>query len=358
MYVIFSGKDAVECMQRFDRILGILLFLRSKQSVSAAELARHFEVSTRTIYRDLEILSTLGVPLYAERGRQGGVRLLPGYFLPPLMFTQSEAIALLLGLTLQRSLRATPFPTEIAMAEKKLLAALPDTLRSLLTKAEKLVGFEKTPGDIFHPEPSHQEPAVITMPQEQADLQQSKTISTFFQAVLDGNLVLIQYASPYRTHPSEVLVEPLGLLWDRDRWYLAGRRAEREQPVRLWRADRVVQIKPRQSMVTVQNEFDVRELLGRNWLQSAMEQWRHQAPVRIRLSCAQAERLQQDWYYRHANFEPISEDQVLMTFGEQDPTVVLELLRWLGPGAELIEPIAWRERVREELRQMLAYYSC
>jgi predicted DNA-binding transcriptional regulator YafY len=345
-------------MQRFDRILGILLFLRSKQSVSASELARHFEVSTRTIYRDLETLSTLGVPLYAERGRQGGVRLLQGYFLPPLMFTQSEAIALLLGLTLQRSLRAIPFPTEIAMAEKKLLAALPDTLRSLLTKAEKLVGFEKTPSDIFHPEPAPQEPLMSDMfTAEQAELYQSKTLSTFFQAVLDGNLVIMQYASPYRTHTSEVLAEPLGLLWDRDRWYLAGRSAERERPLRLWRADRVIQIKPRQPMVTVQNEFDVRELLGRNWLQPAMEQWMHQAPVKIRLSCAQAERLQQDWYYRHANFEPITEDQVLMTFGEQDPTVVLELLRWLGPGAELVEPMAWRERIREELRQMLAYYT-
>jgi predicted DNA-binding transcriptional regulator YafY len=355
--VIFSGKETVERMQRFDRILGILLFLRSKQSVSASELARHFEVSTRTIYRDLETLSILGVPLYAERGRQGGVRLLQGYFLPPLMFTQSEAIALLLGLTLQRSLRAIPFPTEIEMAEKKLLAALPDTLRSLLTKAEKLVGFEKAPSDIFHPEPEYQEPPVLAMPREQADLHQSKTISTFFQAVLDGNLVLMQYASPYRTHTSEVLAEPLGLLWDRDRWYLAGRPAEQERPLGLWRADRVIQIKPRQPMVTVQNEFDVRELLGRNWLQSAMEQWRHLAPVKIRLSCAQAGRLQQDWYYRHANFEPITENQILMTFGEQNPTVVLELLRWLGPGAELIEPNAWRERMREEIKQMLASYE-
>jgi len=274
------------------------------------------------------------------------------------MFTQSEAIALLLGLTLQRSLRAIPFSTEIEMAEKKLLAALPDTLRSLLAKAEKLVVFEKTPSDIFHPEPAQQEPPVISMPQEQADQHQSKMISIFFQAVLDGNQVFMQYASPYRTHISEVPMEPLGLLWDRDHWYLAGRRLTKpERPLGLWRADRVIQIKTRQSLGTVQNEFDVRELLGRSWLRSAMEQWRQQAPVKIRLSCAQAERLQQDWYYRHANFEPITQDQVLMTFGEGNPTVVLELLRWLGPGAELIEPDAWREKMREELRQMLAYYT-
>ena len=45
-----------------------------------------------------------------------------------------------------------------------------------------------------------------------------------------------------------------------------------------------------------------------------------------------------------------------MTFGEQNPTIVLELLRWLGPGAELLEPQAWREQMREELGQMLASY--
>jgi predicted DNA-binding transcriptional regulator YafY len=345
-------------MQRFDRTLGILLFLRSKPSVSAAALARQFDVSTRTIYRDLETLSALGVPLYAERGRQGGVRLLPGYFLPPLMFTRSEAIALLLGLTLQKSLRATPFPTERDMAEKKLLAALPETLRSLLTKAEQLVGFAQTPSDIFHPEPAQQEPRVAaTRTAEEADLQQSQTISTFFQAIVDGNLVFMQYASPYRVHESSVLAEPLGLLWHRDRWYLAGRSAEREErPVGLWRADRVVQLKPRQPLVPLQHAFDVRELLGRIWLQPAMEHWRHRSPMKIRLSCAQAERLQQDWYYRHAHFEPITEEQVVMTFGEQNPTIVLELLRWLGPGAELLEPHAWRERIREELSQMLASY--
>lgn len=345
-------------MQRFDRLFGILLFLRSKPSLTAAELARQFAVSTRTIHRDLETLSTLGVPLYAERGRQGGVRLLPGYFLPPLMFTQQEAIALLLGLTLQGSLRATPFPIERAMAEKKLLAALPDTLRSLLTKAEQLVVFEQTPSDIFHPEPTQHEPEGATSrTAEEADLQQSRTISTFFQAVLDGNLVLMQYASPYQMHERSVLVEPLGLLWDRDRWYLAGRLAEREErPVRLWRADRVLQITPRRPMVPARHAFDVRALLGRTWLQSAMEQWRQLSPVKIRLSSTQAERLQADWYYRHAHFEPITEQQVIMTFGEKDPTFVLELLRWLGPGAELLEPHAWREQMREELRQMLASY--
>jgi predicted DNA-binding transcriptional regulator YafY len=87
-----------------------------------------------------------------------------------------------------------------------------------------------------------------------------------------------------------------------------------------------------------------------------MERWRQQTPVRIRLSRPQAERLRRDWYYRHAAFDRIDEQQVLMTFGEDNREVVLELLRWLGPGAELIEPKEWRRIVRDELNQMLADY--
>jgi predicted DNA-binding transcriptional regulator YafY len=63
--------------------------------------------------------------------------------------------------------------------------------------------------------------------------------------------------------------------------------------------------------------------------------------------------VQRDWYYRHAHFERRSEQDFVMTFGGNNQGFVLELLRWLGPGAELIEPKEWREAIREELRQML-----
>jgi predicted DNA-binding transcriptional regulator YafY len=342
-------------MQRFDRILGILLFLRSGQLVSASALARHFAVSTRTIYRDVEVLSALGVPVYAERGREGGFRLLEGYFLPPLMFTQGEAIALLVGLTLQRSLQATPFPTERELAEKKLLAALPDRLRAILAKAEKLIGFEPLPHDIFHPERAFPQPAA-TASLASAASTESQAISIFLQAILDGTLALMRYHSPYSAQPYDTLVEPLGLFWDRDHWYLAGKEVERQRPVRLWRADRVIEIRPRQPAFPLQTAFDVRDLLGRSWLQEAMEAWRQRVPVKIHLNAAQAERLQQDWYYHHAVFEPTTDGQVVMTFGESDPAIVLELLRWLGPGATLLEPAAWREQMRQDLQQMLAAY--
>jgi predicted DNA-binding transcriptional regulator YafY len=88
-----------------------------------------------------------------------------------------------------------------------------------------------------------------------------------------------------------------------------------------------------------------------------MDQWQRNAPVVIRLTRAQAERLQRDWYYCHAKFEESTDNQIIMTIGEDNQAIVFELLRWLGPGAELVEPKAWRTQIKEQLQQMLSIYD-
>jgi predicted DNA-binding transcriptional regulator YafY len=240
-------------------------------------------------------------------------------------------------------------------ARKKLLAAVPDRLRTTLIEANKIIGFEKLPGDIFHPEQSVSPPAEVVS--REGEAHESQVVSLFLQAILDGMAVLFQYRSPYQTKTKAFTVEPLGLFWDRDHWYLAGRLAEGEPAPRLWRADRVSEINLDRPIISHRSEFDVRDLLGRSWLKSAMARWQQLTPVKIRLTPVQAGRLQQDWYYRHAHFEPSGAEQVVMIFGEDNPAVVFELLRWLGPGAELIEPSAWRATIRAELKQMLAQYE-
>ena len=74
------------------------------------------------------------------------------------------------------------------------------------------------------------------------------------------------------------------------------------------------------------------------------------------LIAMQAKRLQQDWYYRHALFAYSDEGQIVMTFGEDNREVVMALLRWLGPGALLLEPKEWQQQIVAELQHMLAAY--
>lgn len=333
-------------MKELDRILGILLVLQSKRTASARQLAERFAVSTRTIYRDLQTMSLLGIPVYAERGRNGGIRLLDGYFLPPLMFSRSEAIALLLGMIMLRTLRAAPFQEEADTATQKLLAAVPEHLRATLARFGHIIGAELSPGDIFHPEPD--EPSSASNAQRD-----SATLTHFLQAILDGNAVRMTYQSPYRDAAMSIDAQPQGAFWDRGRWYLAGTDLERTQTQRLWRTDRVIAISPLGQTDTNSSTFDIADVLGHAWLKTAMDTWRERAPVRLRITTEQAQRLQHDWYYRFAHYEPCDDGKITMTYGERDAELVLALVRWLGPGAELLSPKEWRATLRTQLGSML-----
>lgn len=339
-------------MHRLERALGILLLLRSGNTVSAAELARRFEVSPRTIYRDVELLSAIGVPVYAEMGRNGGFRLVEGYFLPPIMFSHNEATALLVGVAMLQRLRATPFAADLATAAQKVVAALPDAVRDAMTRAEHAIGFEALPNDLLHPERS--EPGAPRLPEPDAIRHEQIVLSAFLQAIVAAHAVALSYVAPGRTDPVESVVVPRGLIWDRDRWYLVSGQVDAPARTRLWRADRVTTITLHDPLPRDLPAFDPTALLGRRWLEAAMHQWATEAPVVLSLTALQAAQLQADWYYRHARFEPQPDGRVIFTYGEDDQAVVFALLRWLGPGARLLTPASWLPAWHEQLQLMLA----
>src|SRR5439155_17082987 len=174
------------------RGFAILLLLSDGSTITAGALARRFEVTVRTIYRDIEMLSQTGVPVYAERGVQGGYRLLEGFFLPPVSFNRGETVAMLLSLALVRGLKVPPFAAALDSAERKLVAALPRHLRPLLAETRRLIGFERAATDAFHPEL----PAPAAGAPESAS--EARAVEIFLKAVLDGTRVRFIYRSPYR----------------------------------------------------------------------------------------------------------------------------------------------------------------
>lgn len=335
-------------MNRIDRAIGILLMLRSQKTVSAQALARRYEVSTRTIYRDVETLAELGIPVYAQMGRLGGFRLVDGYFMPPVMFNFREALSLLLGLTFLKGLRARPFAAEIDSTERKLLAALPDALRGQLERAPEIIGLEQLPPDLLHPERDD--------PHARSGLdaeEEGRIVSDFLSAVVEQRALEVRYHTPYMTAQTRFTALPAGVIWDRERWYLVIHRPGKTG-TRTLRADRVRGLAPAAQPIEGFPSADVRTLLDRHWLKGAMAGWAEGSPVRIRMSLANARLLMRDWYYRHALFEPDGEAHLVMSIGEDDARAVLALVRWLGPDAELLGPPAWRAKLHAELETMEA----
>src|SRR5690606_5587471 len=95
-----------------------------RTGVTAAELAKRFDVTLRTIYRDLEALQDAGMPIRADRGRGGGYALDKNYQLPPVNFTAREAAVLVALTRLASEQRLIPFPKAIERAADKVRAAL------------------------------------------------------------------------------------------------------------------------------------------------------------------------------------------------------------------------------------------
>ncbi len=337
-------------MNRIERLLGMVLLLRDGRPVSATELARRFEVSVRTVYRDIESLGLQGVPVTAEMGRAGGFKLRDGYFLPPVSLCMEEAATLLLGLLLLKRLRVVPFPEEAENAERKLMAVLPSAVRDRAARAARFIGFEKVPTDLLHREPddgNRRDAASATA--------EGAAVSLFLRALLERSRLRLRYGSAEEGTFADV--EPCAILWDRDRWYLAGRKVGRGEEVRLWRADRVADLRRGVSMHPTRDDFDVAELLDRKWMRDAMRSWKERYPSRVALNAAQAELLKSDWYYGTAEFVPCDDGRTVMVYGEAYPEIAVELIRWLGPGAELLEPAEWRSLVAADLRTMLAVYA-
>src|SRR3712207_8506857 len=117
----------------------MLELLQARGRVGGSELARRLEVGERTVRRYAEMLREMGVPVEAERGRYGAYALRPGFKLPPLMFTDEEALALALGLLSARRLGLSGAAPGVEGAQAKVERVMPEGLRERVRLFEEAV---------------------------------------------------------------------------------------------------------------------------------------------------------------------------------------------------------------------------
>ncbi|MEV0546036.1 helix-turn-helix transcriptional regulator [Nocardia salmonicida] len=204
---------------RADRLVSLVLLLRRHGRLSAETLARELEVSTRTVLRDIEALSTAGVPVYAERGRHGGFALLPGFRTELTGLNHDEALALLIAGS-RRGAQAFGLGSALASAMLKVVDALPENYREIASDAAERL--------LIDPETD-----LLSRRLDTEDL--SDTIVTEVRrAVLAGHKLRINYeavghGAEWRT------VDPIGLVTVRRQGYLLATRSGADRTYRLSR---------------------------------------------------------------------------------------------------------------------------
>src|SRR5437762_12633295 len=124
------------------RVLAVLELLQSREQISGAELADRVQVDRRTLRRYISMLEEMGIPITTEQGRYGGYRLVPGFTLPPMMFTDEEAQALSLGLIAARGLGLGDAAPAIESVQAKLDRVLPSAPKKTLAAMRESVALQ------------------------------------------------------------------------------------------------------------------------------------------------------------------------------------------------------------------------
>ncbi|MEU7932566.1 helix-turn-helix transcriptional regulator [Micromonospora echinofusca] len=217
------------------RVLGMLELLQSHHRLTGAELARRLGVDGRTVRRYAATLAELGIPVAAERGRHGGYRLSPGYKLPPLMLTDDEAVAVLLGLVAAERLGLGTEEPATATALAKIRRVLPPTLGDRLAAVQEHLGFTLR----------------RSVPQTRPA---TGTLLTLGGAARHRRRVRLEHRSSSGALTRREL-DPYGLVFHSGRWYVTGHDHLRGE-VRTFRLDRIGEVLPGEETFTVPDGFD------------------------------------------------------------------------------------------------------
>ena len=203
------------------RVLAVLALLQAHGRMSGSELAQRHEVNIRTLRRYIIMLQDLGIPIEAERGRNGAYILSAGFKLPPMMFTNEEALALTIGLVSARHLNLADTDRAVESAIAKLERVMPLDLKSRVRALTETITLDQ-----------HRRSS--TPPSE-------VVLSTMSSAAQLRQRVHIRY-HPNRGEDTERDFDPYGLTYYLNRWYAVGY-CHLRQDLRSFRLDRVTQLK-------------------------------------------------------------------------------------------------------------------
>ncbi|MDQ6643444.1 MAG: YafY family transcriptional regulator [Chloroflexota bacterium] len=215
------------------RVLTVLELLQSHQQLSGPDIAERLEVNPRTVRRYITMLQDLGIPVEAERGRYGTYRLRPGYKLPPLMFSEEEALALTLGLLAARKLGLAVAAPAVEGALAKIERVLPSALRIRVQAVYETLVFDFTP------------PAVAPS---------SEVVGTLCAAVQQRQQVRLRYQA-WEGEATERNVDLYGLVYRAGFWYAVGY-CHLRTDLRVFRLDRILQAEIGPDTYTLPSDFD------------------------------------------------------------------------------------------------------
>ncbi len=313
------GMDTVK---RFDRIVSIFIQLQSKRIVKAQELANRFQVSQRTIYRDIRTLEASGVPIASEAGV--GYSIMEGYSLPPVMFTREEAGSFVAAEKLMQQFTDKSLGSYFETAMYKVKSVLN-------VREKKWVEALESQVRIFPNQQLFNE----NIP---------NALEILFESIAEKKQVFLRYTALEVDKPSERTIEPIGVFNENNYWYVMGY-CHLRKDYRQFRTDRIVKIVGASKPFVLEHKT-LDELRKRNEV-------KNKTKVRILVDKKVSKYLGSSKNHQGFVSEKIKGNQIEMTFMVDD--VQNYFSRWyisFGDYAQILEPESLKKRVSEIIDNM------
>ena len=304
-------------MNRIDRISAILIQLQSRRVVKASDIAERFNISLRTVYRDVKTLEEAGIPLIGEAGV--GYSIMDGYRLPPVMFTRDEAAAFLTAEKLMEKLTDPSSDENYKSAMYKI--------RSVLRLSDK---------DFLENIDGHIE---VIKSRNSANVKlHLNPLQVILKGIAQKNVVAIKYLAGHSREKSERCIEPVGVFFQDNYWHLIAWCRLRHD-YRDFRLDRIADI-------SLTNEYfktlhpNLKEYISRSAKEMNLQ------TVVIRVDKKVLVYINEQKYYNGFVSEQEVDGMIEMTFLTQ---FVEGFARWwmmFGDLAQLISPESLKEKIR------------
>jgi predicted DNA-binding transcriptional regulator YafY len=302
-------------MNRIDRVSAILIQLQSRRVVKAMDIAERFNISLRTVYRDVKTLEEAGIPIIGEAGV--GYSIMDGYRLPPVMFTREEATAFLTAEKFVEKLTDASTMAHHKSAMYKIRAILKTSEKNLLEDIDSKIEVVKNHSQLRVDNKDH--------------------IQTLLNSIAQKKVITIDYFANHSQEHTKRDIEPIGIFYKDSYWHLIAFCRMRDD-YRDFRIDRINRV------VVTDNIFDNKHPTLKAYIaQTAKEQELEMVVIRIDKSIYT--HLEYQKYYSGFVSEKTVGNQIEMMF----LTISLEgFARWFmmyGDQAEIISPDSLRERV-------------
>jgi predicted DNA-binding transcriptional regulator YafY len=319
-------------MNRIDRLSAILIQLQGKKVVKAYEIAERFNISLRTVYRDVKALQESGVPIGAEAGT--GYYIVEGYHLPPVMFNREEAAALLTGEKLMEHFSDRSNRQQFSSAMQKIRAVLRGSEKDFLEVLDENI-------------------AVLKNRSPQEDEFPNRFLTDIQQALGKQQVLQMEYRSAQNSEFTKRNVEPIGIYHSNNTWYLIAW-CQLRGDYRNFRTDRIRNMQVSSTSYDKSRHISLQQYLERHHSEPVPE---HTFKVRFSLSMARYLG-NQKYYYGLVEEKICDNNQVEYTFMNNYPLEYFArwVLMW-GNDVEILSPDDLLVRMKELARELKEHYQ-